>query len=332
MSKLYKVFKPDWQCKGVDYRVYKTYISDSVGFGVCESIVDCFNYYKFDPKNKIAIVSTDGRVQKINNKTTVHKITILKEITWKEALDIEQCESRNSGLSNTGGNNSGDYNTGDNNKGDFNTGNNNIGSFNTGSNNLGADNVGNYNIGNYNIGKSNIGNYNVGNYNTGHNNIRNYNTGNLNYGYNNIGDCNTGNSNTGHNNSGNFNTGDYNSGDFNSGNYSTGVFCTKTTTATIKMFDKDSKMTLEDWKAHPIGKILSNLKLTEWINDKTTSEDEKDKCSKARIAKGHLIQYTYKEAWANLWKILTENEKNQFKELPNFDSEIFEEITGIKLK
>lgn len=52
---------------------------------------------------------------------------------------------------------------------------------------------------------------------------------------------------------------------------------------------------------------------------------------KAYLNGGYLKKYTYKEAWKNLWDSLNDDEKKAFEYLPNFDSEIFEDITGIKI-
>jgi len=47
---------------------------------------------------------------------------------------------------------------------------------------------------------------------------------------------------------------------------------------------------------------------------------------------GFLLKRTYKEAWALYWNTeATEEEKQRFLNLPNFNADIFEEITGIKV-
>ena len=60
------------------------------------------------------------------------------------------------------------------------------------------------------------------------------------------------------------------------------------------------------------------------------TDKEKKENKSAFVCRGYLKVYGYKEAWANLWKTLSDKEKNSFKTLPNFDAIIFEEITGIK--
>lgn len=96
------------------------------------------------------------------------------------------------------------------------------------------------------------------------------------------------------------------------------------------MFNKLSDWTWHDWVNSKPYQFL-NLTLTEWISYDNMSKEEKKNNPKAEINGGYLKVYEYKEAWANLWKTLTEVQKEQVQKLPNFDAEIFEFITGIKI-
>lgn len=106
----YKVFNSDWTCRGYQYEIGKTYeIAESpkcckVGFHFCEKLVDCFNYYSFDPNNKVAEIEAIGEIHfdDTNSKCCTNKIVILKELKWSEVLD----------MCNSGKGNSGDYNSG----------------------------------------------------------------------------------------------------------------------------------------------------------------------------------------------------------------------------
>ena len=175
----YKVFNSDWTCRGYQYEIGKTYeIAESpkcckVGFHFCEKLIDCFNYYSFDPNNKVAEIEAIGEIDfdDTNSKCCTNKIVILKELKWNEVLDM--C---NSGKGNSGHHNSGNYNSGNRNSGYHNSGNYNSGNYNSGYRNSGYRNSGYYNSGN-----CNSGNYNSGYYNSGH-----HNSGNCNSGY-----CNT---------------------------------------------------------------------------------------------------------------------------------------------
>ena len=152
----YKVFNSDWTCRGYQYEIGKTYeIAESpkcckVGFHFCEKLVDCFNYYSFDPNNKVAEIEAIGEIHfdDTNSKCCTNKIVILKELKWSEVLDM--C---NSGKGNSGNRNSGNYNSGN---------------YNSGNRNSGNRNSGNYNSGNRNSGYYNSGYYNSGDYNSGH--------------------------------------------------------------------------------------------------------------------------------------------------------------------
>jgi len=45
---------------------------------------------------------------------------------------------------------------------------------------------------------------------------------------------------------------------------------------------------------------------------------------------GKFVKYNYKEACAEWWEKMSEENKIIVKSIPNFDAKIFEEITGIK--
>ncbi|HBG0624602.1 hypothetical protein PV669_11200 [Clostridioides difficile] len=301
----YKVFNPDWTCRNFKYEVGKTYEHDGdievceAGFHFCQKAIDCFNYYSFDNKNKVAKIEAIGLIKTDGDKSVTNKITIVKEIEWEELLNIVNIGNNNTGYGNTG-----DYNTGYGNTGDYNTGYGNSGNWNTG----------NYNTGNHNTGYCNSGNWNTGNYNTG-----NHNTG-----Y-----CNSGNWNEGCWNTGNYNIGNCNSGDWNIGDYNAGVFCTDV--PKIRMFNKETDLTYEDWMNSEARNILKrNSYLTKWIRiDDMTEEEEKNNPG-YEINNGYLKVFTFEEMCKNMWDSLTEEEKKIIMEIPNFDRGIFKEITGIE--
>ena len=45
-----------------------------------------------------------------------------------------------------------------------------------------------------------------------------------------------------------------------------------------------------------------------------------------------LEKMSYKQAWQGWWNSATKGEKAKILDLPNFDADIFEEITGIDLR
>ena len=137
----------------------------------------------------------------------------------------------------------------------------------------------------------NTGNYNTGNYNTG-----NYNTGNYN-----TGDCNTGDYNTGDCNTGYYNTGNYNTGSWNSVDMETGFFNT-VSSQTVRVFNKDCS--LADW-------------------------DEAKKPSFLFFDIDPMLGYkgSFQMAFAGA----SAEDIALLKALPNFDADIFFELSGIRV-
>ena len=72
----YKVFEPDWTCRGFQYEVGKTFEEDVThsccnrGFHFCKELKDCFNYYPFNPDNKVAKVIALGEIDEESDDMT----------------------------------------------------------------------------------------------------------------------------------------------------------------------------------------------------------------------------------------------------------------------
>ena len=141
----YKVFNADWTCGEFQYVVGETFEEDVIpsccnkGFHFCTKASDCFNYYPFDPNNKVAEVEAIGEIDtsSVDSKCCTNKIRIVRELSWNEVLEIVNTGKGCTGLRNKGNHNSGNCNSG------------------------------NWNSGNYNNGYRNSGNYNNGYYNSG---------------------------------------------------------------------------------------------------------------------------------------------------------------------
>lgn len=158
-------------------------------------------------------------------------------------------------------------------------------------------------------------------------------TGKANTGDCNTGDCNTGNRNTGNRNTGDFNTGDWNTGDWNFTNSSTGCFCTEE--QHIKMFDKETNWTIDDWYRSNGYDTMSNCpkktEVVEWIEEERMSEQEKEDNPTYKTTGGYLRvteEYSDRQAW---WDDLDDTSKYDVYNLPNFDAEKFYKCTGIRV-
>ena len=252
--------------------------------------------------------------------------------TGRENTGLFNSGDRNSGYRNSGDRNSGNRNSGDLNSGNLNSGDRNSGNRNSGDRNSGDRNSGERNSGDRNSGDRNSGDRNSGDRNSGYRNSGYRNSGDRNSGDLNSGDLNSGNLNSGNLNSGNLNSGNRNSGDLNSGYRNSGVFCNRKRNDKIFFFNKESSFTWEDWYRHKVYCIVQDsFVLTDWIDWDDMSDEEKENNPDAYVNYGYLRVYTYKEAWANLWSELTDDQKELFKTLPNFDADIFEDITGIEI-
>ena len=238
----YKVFNPDWTCRDFKYEVGKTYKHDGdikmcgAGFHFCRKASDCFNYYSFDSKNKVAEVEALGIVETEGSKSVTNKIHIIREIPWQELLTIVNEGNDCTGLCNTG-------------------------------------------------------------------------------------DCNTGNRNTGNRNTGSWNTGDCNTGFFN------------TVTPNLLLFNKPTKLTREEiLNVKGIHILNRSYENNWWIYSQNMTDEEKAAHPEHEYTGGYLKSVSFKEACQIMWDKLTEEEKSEVKKIPNFDADVFKEITGVDVK
>lgn len=164
---------------------------------------------------------------------------------------------------------------------------------------------------------------NEGNNNTGHSNSGDSNSGDSNSGYRNSGNYNSGNYNSGYRNSGYYNSGNYNSGDRNSGIFNSN-------TPPLRMFNKESDWTWNDYYNSRILSIINNLSPCIWVRINDMTDTEKNSFPNYETVGGYLKKITLQEAWVNLWRTLSSEDKEEFYKLPNFDWDVFTEITSIK--
>ena len=278
----YKVFNPDWTCRGFQYKVGETFTHNGNimmcgrGFHFCRKASDCFNYYEFNSENKVAEIEALGDVETQGDKSVTDVIRIVREIEWHELLTIVNEGTDCTGLCNTGNRNTGDWNTGNRNTGNRNTSNRNTGDWNT-------------------------GNWNTGNWNTG--------------------DCNTG----------GCNTGDWNTGDWNTGNRNTGFF--NTNSQPLYMFNKPTDLTRDEILNFRGIKALSwNYENSWWIYSSNMTGEEKKSHPEHETTGGYLKTVDFKTACKMMWDSLDEEDKEAVRNLPNFDNDVFREITGISVE
>ena len=158
------------------------------------------------------------------------------------------------------------------------------------------------------------------------------NSGDCNSGDCNSGDCNSGNRNSGNRNSGDCNSGDCNSGDWNKTSFSNGCFNTES--PKIFLFNKLSDWTYQDWLNSDARYVLMDCpsNVLSWIWEDDMTDEEKEQHSEYLATGGflkHIEEETGRQMW---WDGLSDVQKDSVMQLPNFDKDIFREITGISIE
>lgn len=181
----------------------------------------------------------------------------------------------------------------------------------------------------YSTGYDSTGNGSTGDFSTGH-----YSTGDYSTGYYSTGEYSTGDGSTGDYSTGSKSEGDRSTGRFSKGNrstghcsisdYSTGHFSTIDKSG-YGWFDKPCEL---DWYDVDLPDF-TGFYLTEWVRQKDMMDEEKKNNPTYKATGGYLKTYTYEEAWANFWSKTSEENKQKFYNLPNFDAKVFKKITGI---
>ena len=199
--------------------------------------------------------------------------------------------------------NTGNCNTGDSNTGDCNTGNCNTGDCNTGYSNTGYSNTGKYNTGDWNTGDCNTGDYNTG-------------------------DCNTGKYNTGDWNTGRWNTGKYNTGDWNTGSFHVGCF---NTVVAEKAYYFNKLIDKAEWDAAKKPDWLYEPSPNTWVASGNMTDGEKADNLTYETTGGYLRKNDMKEEWRKAYKSASTEDIQAVRDLPGFDADVFEQITGLDL-
>ena len=121
-----------------------------------------------------------------------------------------------------------------------------------------------------------------------------------------------------------------NSGDCNSGDCNSGLFNTEKNPK-LKMFDKESDWTIEDWYSSDARDIMNTCPYTysDFINESDMTDEEKENHPEYETIGGYVKTFTVnkedKEKW---WNELDEDKKDVIKALPNFDFDKFRQCVG----
>src|SRR5690606_18645351 len=131
----------------------------------------------------------------------------------------------------------------------------------------------------------------------------------------NQGDCNSGNFNSGNRNSGNYNSGNYNSGYFNSN------------TPFVRLFNKRTKLRWDDPLICKLN-LLPVKPTLRWVYESDMTEQEKVNFPSYKTT-GGILRNTGRMDWS---EVLKSKEHVKFiSDLPNFNDEVFKQVTGHSL-
>lgn len=125
------------------------------------------------------------------------------------------------------------------------------------------------------------------------------------------------------------NTGDWNTGDCNTTSFSGGCFNTEQ--PKIYLFNKPSNWTLQNWfnsRARYLLNQIDNCPL-EYVWFDTMTDEEKAAHPEAKTTGGYLKERTTADNARKWWAGLDAADRNVIFSLPNFDAEIFKEITEV---
>jgi hypothetical protein len=135
--------------------------------------------------------------------------------------------------------------------------------------------------------------------------------------------------NTGYYNTGNLNSGNLNSGDWNTGNFNTGCFNTITPEGGYYF---NRWLTREEWDNACKPNWLYAPTPTTWVCSEDMTAEEKAAHPEHETTGGYLRVNDMKEEWRKAYDDASPEDREAVKRLPNFDSEVFLEITGLDLR
>ena len=92
-------------------------------------------------------------------------------------------------------------------------------------------------------------------------------------------------------------------------------------------------MTYREWIDSDARYLLSQIPkdVVEWVYEKDMTDEEKEAYPTYKTTGGYLKVLDELECAQLWWNSLSDNKKKIIEKIPNFDVEIFEQCTGIKV-
>ena len=100
------------------------------------------------------------------------------------------------------------------------------------------------------------------------------------------------------------------------------------------LFNKPSEWIYGDWLNSDARYLLMDIPkdVVEWVYENYMTEDEKKAHPSYKTTGGYLKILDESECAQIWWDGLSEIDRNKIKSIPNFNAEIFEQCTGIKIE
>ena len=96
----------------------------------------------------------------------------------------------------------------------------------------------------------------------------------------------------------------------------------------LRIFNQD--VTEEEFSKAQSTRPSFELPIAKWVEKKDMTDEEKENWPSYSETGGFLKTLSYKDAWKEAWPKASKEFKDWVKNLPNFNAELFEKITGIK--
>ena len=125
------------------------------------------------------------------------------------------------------------------------------------------------------------------------------------------------------------NTGYRNTGNWNTGNWNTGYFNT-TTPDSVNAFNNTCSRS--DWEAAEKPRWIYEPSPTTWVSDAKMTDKEKTENPTFHTCGGYLRINDWREEWRKAYESASDEDIQKVRKLPNFDYDVFEEITGLNLR
>ena len=100
------------------------------------------------------------------------------------------------------------------------------------------------------------------------------------------------------------------------------------------LFNKLSDMTYREWYNSDARRLLNQIpkRVVEWVYEEDMTDEEKAAHPTHETTGGYLKVLDRSECAQSWWNDLSEDDRNIILAIPNFDPDIFEECTGIRVQ